>query len=146
MNERDALIAELRRVFPNNVFAGPATQHNCAECLEIRAHLDGRDWQSIPREFVANNCDILPLLSQDAYVAFLAAWLREAMLEPDGGVAAMVMVNLHSSPPVARFMAIQAQVVVAAARLIATLSVWGEGDESNRANVEAIERAWAQEV
>src|SRR4051812_44377752 len=60
------------------------TPYECAECLSIRQELRGRTWSEIPAEFMNANCNILSLLSPEAYAAFLAAWLRQGVLDPDG--------------------------------------------------------------
>jgi len=141
---RDFALAELLRVFPQVLVRGRAAQHVCAECNDICDHLAQRTWAQVTREFLSSNCDVLPLLSPEAYSAYLAAWLREALLCPDEGVATMVLINLGSSPPVSGFNAEQARVIISAAREIASGSIWGPDDEATERSIAAIEETWSR--
>ena len=100
MDARAHLLIELQRLFPPVILSERAAAHRCPECDALSAGLADRPWPEVPAKFIAENPDVLPLLSKDAYVAYLPAWLREGLLRPDKGAAGMVLVNLRSSPPV----------------------------------------------
>jgi len=143
MDDRAYLLSELQRVFAPVVVPGPAAPHKCLECDAVSKGLANRPWTEVPDEFIAENPDVLPLLSEDAYVAYLSAWLRQGLLRPDEGAAGMVLVNLRGSPPVGRFTPEQAQLIVAVAKEICAKSIWPADDPVSLESLEAIARVWA---
>ena len=142
MDTPGRLLSELQRLFPPVVVLEPAAPHKCLECDTLSKGLANRPWTEVPEKFVGENPDVLPLFSEDAYVAYLPAWLREGLLRPDEGTAGMVLVNLHSSPPVARFTPEQAQLIVEVAKEICSRSVWPPDDPVTLESLEAIARIW----
>jgi hypothetical protein len=88
----------------------------------------------------------LPLLSPEAYLAFLPAWLRQSALEPEGEVAGMLLVNLACDPDPTGFAREQRDAVIEVARFIVRNNSWGPGDPVNVKSLVAIERAWAEVV
>ncbi len=90
-----AIVEKLIAVFPRRIVDGAFAPHDCPECLKLRGQLTGTDWLDVPFEFVRDHPDVLPLLSPAVCPAFLPAWLRQGVLEPDGEVAAMLLVNLE---------------------------------------------------
>lgn len=136
------LLQELQRVFPPIVVPGRAAPHVCSECDEISQALADRAWTEIPRDFLLRNPDVLPLLSEDAYVAYLPAWLREGLLSPDEGVAASLIVNLHSTPPVARFTSEQARVILALAKAMLAANMWPDDDPTDLESIDSVEQTW----
>jgi hypothetical protein len=144
MQSRDAILEKLVVAFPQTVLVGPATEHECEECGAIRRKLAGTTWDSVPAEFVRQNPDVLPLLSYEAYVALLPAWLLQGVTDPDGEVAGMLLINLADSPDTSGFTAEQAAAIVAAARFMAERNMFGPGDPSNVEALAAVERVWAR--
>jgi hypothetical protein len=86
---------------------------------------------------------VLPLLSQEAYVAFLPAWLNEAIRNPDSSVGTMVLINLSSDPQTSGFTSEQAEVIVEVGRYLVAHNGWGEDDSANVEHLAAIEAAWS---
>lgn len=146
MDAQTHLLEELERAFPPIVVPGRAAPHGCPECDEISQALANRAWTEIQKDFLFRNCDVLPLLSEDAYVAYLPAWLREGLLSPDEGVAASLIVNLHSAPPLGRFTSEQARVILALAKAILAANMWPDDDPTDLASIQAIERTWGPSV
>ncbi len=118
--------------------------HDCEECLLIRNGLQGRTWDAISSEFLQANPDSLPLLSAEAYRAFLPAWLREGLITPDSEVAAMLLVNLRMDPETQGFTAEQGRLIVEVARAIAAKSLWGINDPVHVDSLAAIEDIWGR--
>lgn len=142
MDNRAYLLSELQRLFAPVIAPEPAAPHKCLECDTVSKGLANRPWTEVPDEFVAVNPDVLSLLSEDAYVAYLPAWLREGLLRPDEGVAGMVLVNLRSSPPVRRFTPEQAQLIVKVAREICARTIFPADDPVSLESLAAIARVW----
>jgi hypothetical protein len=142
MLDAPALEARLHAAFPERVVLGTIAPHECEECDALRQQLEHITWSAVPSEFLKSNEGALPLLSQEAYVAFLPAWLRQALREPDGEVASMLLINLRHEPQVSGFTAEQASVIIAVARFVATSNYWGPDDPVNIESLAAIEVAW----
>jgi len=81
--------------------------------------LDGHSWQEIPNTFAEEFSGSLPLLSPDAYNAYLPIWLRAAVENPDGEAAAMVSINLMNKPSKIGFTPTQALAIVLSVKFIA---------------------------
>src|SRR5687768_10977159 len=128
MPDTSKLEARLCAAFPERIVLGTIAPHQCEECNALRLQLQRITWSAVPSEFVKSNEGALPLLSQEAYVAFLPAWLRQALREPAGEVASMLLVNLRHEPQTSGFTAEQASVIVEVARFIATTNYWGPDD------------------
>jgi hypothetical protein len=105
--------------------------------------LSGRSWREVPGEFIREHPDVLPLLSHDAYPAYLPAWLHQAVLDPDGEVAAYLMVNLGCGPETTGFTPEQAEAIIEVARFIAAGSCFGPDDPVTAESLAAIERTWS---
>ena len=86
----------------------------------------------------------LPLLSPDAYNAYLPVWLRAAIHNPDGEAAAMVAINLSSEPSQEGFTSAQAETLVAAVEYVASKSIWGPDDEANLEHLAAARAIWSK--
>src|SRR4051812_42731601 len=133
---------KLLGAFPARPIEGVVVPHECSECAELRRRMTKITWHDLSVEFVRAHEGSLPLLSHDAYVAFLPAWLRNTLADPDGPVAQMVMVNLGHEPDTSGFSAEQASVILAVARYVAQQSVFGPTDPVNIESVQEIERVW----
>jgi hypothetical protein len=124
------------------VVEGVIAPHDCDECYALRAQLTGRVWDSIPAAFLDSNDGALPLLSQDAYVAFLPAWLMRAVRDPSGPLASMMLVNLRMEPNTSGFTPEQSSVIVDVARFIVAENGYPPDDPVNVESLAAVERAW----
>ena len=143
MSRRDELINGLARAFPQRPLSGDAAPHDCPECSGIRDTLAGVTWAEVPPEFVRENPDILPLLAPDAYVTFLPAWLREAVLDPEGPVTSMLRVNLEAGRT-ERFSPDQAKMIVEVAKWISANDSYGSDDEVNVESLAKILAIWGR--
>lgn len=145
MRTAESVVEQLLRVFPQRQLKGPAAPHGCEECSALSAVLDSRTWSELTSEFLEENAGVLPLLTQDAYRAFLAAWLREGALKPDSDVGQMVLINLWSDPDTSGFTRAEARAIIDVARHIGTSNFWGRrNDPENAQKVAAVERIWSQ--
>lgn len=92
-----ALREAIRRSFPAVPYEGKVTPHDgewLPELTEENAILDddkflyeglkGRKWTEIPRQLLNDLPDDLPLLTDGAFVAFLAAWLLQSLENLEG--------------------------------------------------------------
>jgi hypothetical protein len=140
-SERNELLDSLQRAFPQRAVVGPIAPHDCDECAGIRAELTGKPWGEVESGFVDQSADILPLLCPEAYAAYLPAWLRRAVVDPDGDVAFMLLVNLAGADA-SLFTAEQRRCVVSTARFLATHTAFGP-DEISLESFQKIERNWS---
>jgi hypothetical protein len=138
-----AIVDKLIDVFPQTIVEGTVAPHDCPECMELRGQLTGITWEDVSVEFIRDHDDVLPLLSPEAYRAFLPAWLRQGILEPGGEVAGMLLVNLACDPDPTGFTLEQRDTIVEAARFIVGNDGFGAEDPENVKSLAAIERAWA---
>ena len=143
MSKASEVEARLNAVFSQRIVAGVIASHDCEECEAIRRQLGGQTWESVPATFLDENDGALPLLSKDAYVAFLPAWLRRAVRDPKGPVANMLLVNLRTEPNTTGFTSEQASAIIDVARFIVAENGWPLDDPVNAESVAAIEQAWA---
>ena len=142
MVDASEIEARMHLVFPPRIVRGPIATHDCDECEALRKQLGGATWEVVPVEFVDSNYDALPLLTQEAYAAFLPAWLRQAVRNPRGLVADMLLVNLREKTHTAYFTLGQSSVILDVAHFIVAENPWGLGDPVNAESVAAIEEAW----
>ena len=140
---RGELSERICGAFPPRVVSGAIVSHSCPECDGIEANIRGRTWSELPLEFVRENSDGLPLLTHEAYIAYLPAWLQEAVADPGGDVASMLHVNLRTADT-SGFRSEQAAVVVLVAEHIAEHNVFGPLDPVNLESVAHIKRQWAR--
>jgi hypothetical protein len=77
----DYVREQIRREFPDTVFLGKITpvdgrsDDEFDEERDLFEVLSGRKWSDIPRSFLERNPDGFVLLVDNAFVAFLPAWL-----------------------------------------------------------------------
>lgn len=140
--EYEAIVQKLIDVFPPRSITDQVAPHDCPECVALREQLSGVGWGKIPGTFVREHPDVLPLLSPEAYRAFLPAWLRQGVLDPEGEVAGMLLVNLASGHDTTSFTVAQREMVVEVARFLARNDSWGPEDAENARLLLTIERAW----
>jgi hypothetical protein len=140
------VVEKLIGVFRQRMVEGPVAPHDCPECLELRTRLGGIAWLDVPAEFIREHPDILPLLSPEAYLAFLPAWLCQGVREPEGEVAGVLLVHLGCDRAPSEFALEQRNAVIEVARFIVRNDDWGPEDPENVKSLAAIERAWAEVV
>jgi hypothetical protein len=82
-----ALRESIRRLFPAEPYTGKVTRYDGEWAPEddnkalldddqvLYEALNGRRWTEVPTQLLRNQPDGLPLLTDEAYVAFLPAWL-----------------------------------------------------------------------
>lgn len=134
---------QLTEAFPARVPTGVITPHECPECDAIRKSLEGQSWREVPEAFAEEFSGSLPLLSPDAYNAYLPIWLRCALRNPDGAAAAMVLINLADDPHTTGFTPTQAAAILEVARAVTRSNHWGSDDEVNVERLAAVEAFWA---
>jgi hypothetical protein len=89
-NEPDLAVAALRQAitlaFPPAVFLGvvtPADNEDWAEeiddDLDLRDNLGSRAWNELAAQFIDRQAGGLPLLTPEAFAAFLPAWLMRSL-------------------------------------------------------------------
>ncbi len=97
-----SLLATLRGAFPDDIFAGPVTadvgpeDEDREEELTLGSELAGKKWSEVPAALVKVYPDGMALLTDQAFAAFLPAWLAVAL--GDGEVREMLA--YHFSPAV----------------------------------------------
>jgi hypothetical protein len=117
--------------------------HQCEECESLKRELGGRVWSDISAEFIEANDGALPLLTQDAYLAFLPAWLLQSTRNPKGAAAGMVPVNLGSEPDTQGFSRAQAVAIMDTVRFITCNNSWGEDDPGNIESLKKVTAVWS---
>jgi hypothetical protein len=138
------LLQQLQAAFPQRAVLSVITAHECEECAAIRSALVGRTWGEVPSAFAEEFCDSLPLLSPDAYNAYLPVWLRSAVEDPDGEAAAMVSINLTEDPSKVGFTPEQVKALVAVVEFVATHNVFGADDPVNVEKVLKVQSVWGR--
>jgi hypothetical protein len=143
VNDLSLVEAELRLCFPQRLVSGVIAPHECEECSALREHLAPRTWSEVTDDFTEQYSGSLPLLSPDAYNAYLPAWLRAALHKPDGDVAGIILINLADEPPMKHFTQAQARALIRAARIFVTINPWGLDDPANVEGLAKVERVWS---
>ena len=132
----------LYKAFPPRVVGGKVAPHECEECDALNKQLVGITWPDVPPDFAAENDGALTLLTDEAYVAFLPAWLRCAVLDPDGPVASMIPIILESARVRDAFTDEQAAAIVDVIRFTTSESAFGSDDEVNAEHFANISRIY----
>jgi len=94
-NTVETLRVRIRSVFPDVVFLGqitPAdkeTGEDFDDERTLHAALHGKRWSEIPASFLSPSSYSIPLLTEEAFEAFLPAWLSRAL--DDGEVRRAVV-------------------------------------------------------
>ncbi|XZG69536.1 hypothetical protein ACTSKR_12870 [Chitinibacteraceae bacterium HSL-7] len=138
----EEVLKALYLAFPPRVVEGVITPHECEECAAMRRALAGHTWHELPSAFAQAYADSLPLLSPDAFHAFLPVWLRAAIESPDSEAAAMVAIHLGDAPSMSGFSRAQAEVIIQAMAYVAANNLWGENDQDNIAQLAAVRAHW----
>jgi hypothetical protein len=86
LDARDELKASLRNAFPAIPFKGRVAEADGSEWTEelddelaLGEMLRGREWPSIPADFIDTHAADLPLLTPEAFVAFFPAWVVRSL-------------------------------------------------------------------
>jgi len=134
----------LRAAFPQRTVEGVIAPHDCEECVALRANLKNETWDSVPDKFVGENADVLPLLSEAGYAAYLPAWIQYALRQPNSDVANMLLVNLGHEPRTSKFNAAQASLIIEVAEFLTANNAFGAADPVNQESRAKIAQAWAE--
>jgi hypothetical protein len=134
----------LLSAFPARKVDGPVAPHSCEECDELQQALGAATWSEVSADFIEEHDDVLPLLTHDAYLVFLPAWLRQGVRSPSGAAAGMVQVSLRRRPNTQGFTREQAAAIIEAARYISTQNIYGASDPVNVESLTDITRIWTQ--
>jgi len=135
--------AMLLEAFPQRVVENIREGCNCETCRSLQTQLEGISWRDVPKEFIRSNDWVLPLLSHEAYLAFLPAWLRQGILEPDGPNAQMLLVNLRHEPDTSGFTSLQAAAIIDAAQFMVSSSKMMSEEPESMENIADIKRVWS---
>jgi hypothetical protein len=74
------LLQQIRAEFPPERFVGSVTSGcTCDECMELAKRLRHQSWDTVGDDTMEAQFGSLPLLSQDALLAFLPAWLTRSL-------------------------------------------------------------------
>lgn len=144
MSRQKELIAHLLDAFPPRVFSGDVASHDCVGCAEIRVILRGATWWSIPGHFIQKHSDHLPLFTKETYKAFLPAWMCEAISDPTGATATILMVNLREGAFASDFSHQESYAVIQVAKWIAEKNGFGPDDPVNMDSVTKIMQKWGK--
>jgi hypothetical protein len=145
MSRAQDLEGLLEATFPRLVVNGNVAPHACAECDALNARLAGITWRDVPLEFIEENDGALPLLSDEAYLALLPAWLLAAIRNPDGPAAGMVPIALEGARSRSALTDEQAAVIVDVVDFVACASAYGRDDSVNQRHLEDIRRIYGRE-
>jgi hypothetical protein len=143
MLDRDFLLAQLPKAFPADPWEGDAAPHGCEQCSAMSDYLRGKTWADVEASFVDEYDGSLPLLSAPAYHAFLPAWLRWCIVDPERQAADLLLVNLECHEDLSQFSNSQRWLVKEAACFIIASNGWGSDDEGNIEARSNIENKWA---
>jgi len=139
------LSKKLERVFPPERFRRLVAAHDCEECDAIRATFSHKAWTDVLDAELDAHDGVLPLLTPEAYCAFLPAWIRRGLWEPDGGVATMALINMESSEHVDRFTPLQRTVLLECVQHIHQSDPFRVQDEESLRELESIQQRWRHE-
>lgn len=141
---RKDLTQALFDAFPPQVFRGNAAPHQCDECSSLSSELSEKSWPLLTYEFVEENSDVLPLLSIDAYFAFLPAWLLQAIEHPNSDGADMLMISLKDFVNTERFSEEQRRIIVAVADWVCEQNTFGPEDPVNVERKQLVRKVWGK--
>ena len=102
----------LNKVFPKFKVSGEVAHHDCAECANLEKDLKDKAWSDLENDFLKENYDALPLLSSEAFSAFVPAWLRYSLTNPYDEVSEYLFIHLGNMPKTCRFSREQARVIL----------------------------------
>ena len=111
--------------FPSRTVDGPIAPHDCEECERLRDHLTGISWISVPDTFPIDNPWALPLLTPEAYTAYLPAWLRASITVPESDLAMALLVNLEAAETALGFTPNQVATILETARYLVEMGKFG---------------------
>jgi hypothetical protein len=92
------LAKRIADVFGDLEMPAVLVRHQCPECESVQTAFEGRAWKDTPDEAVKDHHDSLPLLTPEAFVSLIPAYLRVAIREPlRGDIAPSVLYSLQPS-------------------------------------------------
>lgn len=131
----------MRLAFANEPFQGIAAAHDCLECDELRHFLEGKSWRDLDEEALWEV--ELPLLTPEAYHAFLPAWLWHGLHYPESAHAGMALINMEATENVAAFNSLERDLVVRCAQFIYRNAPFASQDHESVERLRHIEVRWA---
>lgn len=144
MTRQKEMLAHILDAFPPRTFRGEVIAGDGPEYSEIRETLDDATWWSVPGDFVQKYAEYLPQLTKDAYMAFLPLWLREAVLDPTGKIAQLVIANLKEGSMAPHYSRQQSYGIIQIATWIVEQNGAGPKDPANVASVARIKQMWEE--
>ena len=91
------LTAKISDAFADVTLPTSVVSHQCPECESVETAFEGRRWSEVPVDTIRYHRDALPLLTPEAYVFLIPAYLIAAVREPLGDIAPMVLYSLQPS-------------------------------------------------
>ncbi|MGE5649736.1 MAG: hypothetical protein ACM34A_06015 [Bacillota bacterium] len=142
MSRQKELLAHLLDAFPPKAYSGNVVTDSCAECQDLQAALGGASWWAIPGKFIQEHADHLPLLTKEAYKAFFPAWMGEAVSDPAGKTAALLLAHLREGRFASLFSQQESYAVIQVAKWIAERNGLGPDAPVNIESLAAITQRW----
>ncbi|MBX3294924.1 MAG: hypothetical protein KF762_04375 [Acidobacteria bacterium] len=78
------LIGQIEDIFPERIPSLPLIHHDCEECFELQNAFAGKSWKEISSELLKENFSKLSLFSEEAFHAFIPAYLIHSIKSLDG--------------------------------------------------------------
>jgi hypothetical protein len=91
------LTARIAEAFADAPLPATFVSHQCPDCESVRAAFGRRRWNEIPGNSIREHHDALPLLTPEAFVFVIPAFLIAAVREPLGDIASTVLYSLQPS-------------------------------------------------
>jgi hypothetical protein len=101
-NSAERLRTQMRAAFPDVAYAGAITPADGKTGQDYDEHealynaLHDKPWSQIPAAFIRGNAHGLVLLTAEAFVAYLPAWLNEGLVSPE--VAEVMVYTFYPDP------------------------------------------------
>ena len=102
----------LDSAFPVFRVSGEIARHDCEECASIRGILKDKNWKELDSEFLRESYDALPLLTSEAFHAFVPAWLSYSLENPHDEVSEFLLIHLSDMPKTKLFTKQQARIIL----------------------------------
>jgi hypothetical protein len=93
----DSLALRIAEAFRGVSQPARFVSHQCPECESVQTAFEGRQWSEVPIDTISDHRDSLPLLTPEAYVFLLPAYMTAAVREPLSQIAPMVLYSLQPS-------------------------------------------------
>ena len=142
MRNTQTYLDSLNSAFPDLKVLGEVAHHDCAECASLRKALNDKVWSELDTDFLRDNYDALPLLTSEAFNAFIAAWLRYALSNSPDEVSEYLLIHLSNVPKTNRFTKHQAKVLLGIVDFLYEKMPEFDLDEETVIDQQKIHRVW----